>query len=69
MEVMDLYYTEDKCKEVIEDDKHRHDHPLMDKKTYYECMEAVDEAIKQLANVEVNSLKYGGFLISFIIRT
>ena len=61
-EVIGLCYTEDKCKEVIENDKHKHDHHLMDKKTYYECMEAADKAIKRLANEEANSPKHGGFL-------
>ena len=63
--VIAICYTEDKCKEVIEKDKKKDNHPLMDIKTYYDEKDTVREAIKHLCKMEKSCPKKGGFLNKF----
>jgi hypothetical protein len=63
--VIAICYTEDKCKEIIEKDSHKHDHPLMDMKTYYDEKDEVREALNTLCEREEHCPKRGGFLNKF----
>ena len=63
--VIAICYTEDKCKEVIEKDKQKDNHPLMDIKTYYDQKDTVREAINHLCKMEESCPKKGGFLNKF----
>ena len=64
-DVIAICYTEDKCKEVIEKDKKKDNHSLMDIKTYYDEKETVREAINHLCKMEESCPKKGGFLNKF----
>jgi len=60
--VLGVCMTESKADELIEIDKHKDDHPLMNKNRWLRCQESCYETKNSFINNETISPKRGGFL-------
>ena len=63
--ILGVCYTEEKADELIEKDKHKDDHPLINKNRWFSLNESCYNSKNSLINNETNSPKNGGFLNKF----